>query len=130
MLRMTHSLPGLLAALLVIVLAVTGAMLSLEPALERSSAVVPATGQISVASVAAKATAMRTDVERIVRTASGSVIVYHFQNGRPRADRINPETGAMLAPHSPSGFMQTVTNLHRSLLLGEVDGRGPASGHF
>ncbi|MEQ1715122.1 MAG: hypothetical protein ABL907_03915, partial [Hyphomicrobium sp.] len=86
MLRMTHSLPGLLAALLVIVLAVTGAMLSLEPALERSSAVVPATGQISVASVAARATATRTDVERIVRTASGSVIVYHFQNGRPRAD--------------------------------------------
>jgi len=125
MLRFTHSLPGLIAALLVIVLAVTGAMLSLEPTIDRAGAVVPAAGQISVASVAAKATATRTDVERIVRTPSGSVIVYHFENGRPRADRINPETGAILAPHMPSRFMQTVTNIHRSLLLGDL-GRGGA----
>ncbi len=130
MLRMTHSLPGLLAALLVIVLAVTGAILSLEPALERARAVVPATGQISVASVAATATATRTDVERIVRTASGSVIVYHYQNGRPRADRINPATGAVLAPHTPSGFMQAVTNLHRSLLLGDSGRAGAGVGAF
>ncbi len=130
MLRITHSLPGLLAGLLVIVLAVTGAMLSLEPAIERASAVVPAPGQISVASVAAKATATRTDVERIVRTASGSVIVYHFQNDRPRADRIDPATGATLAPHSPSGFMQTVTNFHRSLLLGDSGRAGAGVGAF
>ena len=36
MLRQTHSLPGLIAALLVAVLAVTGAILSLDPVLERA----------------------------------------------------------------------------------------------
>lgn len=128
MLRFVHSLPGLLAALLVTVLAVTGAILSFEPVIDRASAVVPAAGEISVASVAAKATATRKDVERIVRTASGSVIVYHFENGRPRADRINPETGATLAPHTPSAFMQTVTNLHRSLLLGDSGRAGAGVG--
>lgn len=128
MLRFVHSLPGLLAALLVTVLAVTGAILSLEPVIDRASAVVPTAGQISVASVAAKTMATRTDVERIVRSASGSVIVYHFENGRPRADQINPETGAALAPHTPSAFMQTVTNLHRSLLLGDSGRAGVGAG--
>lgn len=128
MLRLMHSLPGLLAALLVVVLAVTGAMLSLEPAIERASAVVPATGQISVASLAARATATRTDVERIVRTPSGSVIVYHFESGRARADRIDPVTGRMLAAHTLSPFMQTVTNLHRSLLLGDYGRAGAGVG--
>lgn len=128
MLRFLHSLPGLLAALLVTVLAVTGVILSLEPVIDRASAVIPTAGQISVASVAAKATATRKDVERIVRTASGSVIVYHFENNRPRADRINPETGATLAAHTPSGFMQTVTNLHRSLLLGDSGRAGAGVG--
>jgi len=128
MLRFTHSLPGLTAALLVIVLAVTGAMLSLEPAIDRAGAVVPAAGQISIASVAARAAATRTDVERIVRTPSGSVIVYHYENGRPRAVRINPETGATLAPHMPSPLMQTVTNLHRSLLLGDLGRAGAGVG--
>lgn len=128
MFRFTHSIPGLIAALLVIVLAVTGAMLSPEPAIDRAGAALPAAGQISVASVAARAAATRTDVERIVRTPSGSVIVYHFENGRPRADRINPETGATLAPHMPSLFMQTVTSLHRSLLLGDLGRAGAGVG--
>ena len=126
MLRFVHSLPGLLAAVLVAVLAITGAILSIEPAIERSGSVVPDTGQLSVATVAARASAKRTGVARIVRTPSGSVIVHHFQNGQARADRIDPRTGVALAPHAPSGFTQVVTNLHRSLLLG--DGGRAAAG--
>ena len=128
MLRLVHSLPGLLAAVLVMVLSVTGAILSLEPAIERASSVVPETGQISVAALAAKATARRAEVERIARTPSGSVIVYYFDGGRARVDRIDPKTGVTLAPHVPSGFTQVVTNLHRSLLLGEGGRAGAGFG--
>jgi sulfite reductase (NADPH) flavoprotein alpha-component len=110
---------GLLAAVLVVVLALTGAILSLQPAIERAIAIVPERGAISVASLAAKATAKRSEVERIVRTPSGSVIVYYFDGGRPKADQIDPRSGAMVSPHVTSTIMQTVTNLHRSLLLGD-----------
>ncbi|MEQ1648202.1 MAG: PepSY domain-containing protein [Hyphomicrobiaceae bacterium] len=119
MLRLVHSLPGLFAAVLVMVLSITGAILSIEPVIERAGSVIPESGQITVASLAAKAAEKRTELERIVRTPSGAVIVYYFDGGRPRADRIDPRTGSALAPHAPSEFTQFVTNLHRSLLLGD-----------
>jgi sulfite reductase (NADPH) flavoprotein alpha-component len=125
MLRFVHSLPGLIAAVLVVIMSVTGVFLSLEPAIERAGSVVPEVGQISVASLAAKAAAQRAAVERIVRTPSGSVVVYYIDGGGTRADRIDPKTGVAMAPHVPSEFTQVVTNLHRSLLLGE-SGRAAA----
>lgn len=54
MLRRIHSQAGLIAALLVVVLAISGAILSLDPALERLGTVVPADDQISVAVMAAR----------------------------------------------------------------------------
>ena len=57
MLRQIHSLPGLIAALLVAVLAVTGAILSLDPVLERAGTTLPKAGQISVAALAEAVTA-------------------------------------------------------------------------
>jgi sulfite reductase (NADPH) flavoprotein alpha-component len=51
MLRRLHSLPGLFAALFLLVLATSGAILSLNPALDRSAATVPARGEVSVAEV-------------------------------------------------------------------------------
>ena len=52
MLRQFHSLPGLIAALLVMVLAISGAILSIDPAIERMNATVPAVGQLNVAELA------------------------------------------------------------------------------
>ena len=49
MLRHLHSLPGLIAAVLLAVLAITGAVLSLDPVVERAGATMPQAGQISVA---------------------------------------------------------------------------------
>ena len=54
MLRRLHSLPGLFAALFLIVLATSGAVLSLSPALERAIATVPPSGVTNVAEVAAR----------------------------------------------------------------------------
>lgn len=119
MLRRIHSLPGLIAAVLVCVLALSGAILSINPALERSAASVPPAGAVNVADLAASVVAHYPGVERIVRKASGEIVVYYFDAEVPGADVVDPMTGARIAPYAPSGFTRWMTDLHRSLLLGE-----------
>ena len=125
MLRQIHALPGLVAALLVAVLAVTGAILSLDPVLERAGTTLPKAGQISVATLAEAVTANHREVDRIVKTASGSVIAYYFDGDRAAADLVDPKTGLATGPYAPSGFTRFVTNLHRSFLMGDA-GRATA----
>ncbi|MBV6271912.1 PepSY domain-containing protein [Alcaligenaceae bacterium CGII-47] len=125
MLRQLHSLPGLIAALLLIVLALSGAILSLNPALERASATVPANGQISVATLADRVAQHHVGVEQIQRTASGSIIVYTTQDGQTGATYIDPFSGAALAPYAPSTFSRWIKNMHRSLLA-DTPGRAVA----
>jgi sulfite reductase (NADPH) flavoprotein alpha-component len=118
MLRQIHSLPGLVAALLVAVLALTGAVLSVQPALERLAAPSVSTGMISVAALAEAAKAQHAEIDKITKTASGSVIVSYFDGDKAGADLVDPATGSVIGPHAPSATMRFVTNLHRSLLLG------------
>ena len=125
MLRQLHSLPGLIAAVFAIVLTVTGAILSLDPALERASAVLPAAGQVSVADLAGKLARHYPGAEQIVRTPSGTLIVYYTRDDQVGIDRVNPSTGQTLGAYAPSGFSRWVKNLHRSLLL-DTPGRAVA----
>lgn len=120
MLRQFHALPGLLAAVLVVMLAVTGAILSLDPVLERTANAPPMAGQISVAALAEAVTANHREVDRIVKTASGSVIAYYIDGDRPAADLVDPKTGQTIGPYAPSDFLRFVTNLHRSFLMGDA----------
>lgn len=117
MLRHLHSLPGLIAALFAIALTATGAILSLNPALERMDAVLPAVGQISVAELTGKLAQHYPNVEQIVRTDSGTLIVYFTQDGQVGIDQVDPRTGEAIAPYAPSAFSRWIKNLHRSLLL-------------
>ena len=120
MLRHLHSLPGLFAALLIAVLASTGAFLAFDSVIERTGTTVPATGQVSLSNLAQAVQARHPEVERIVRTPSGSVIAYYFEADRPGAERVDPLTGQAIAPHEPSNLTRTITNLHRSLLMGDA----------
>ncbi|MEZ5832222.1 MAG: PepSY domain-containing protein [Dongiaceae bacterium] len=126
MLRQIHSLPGLIAAVLVSILAVTGAILSINPTLERARSSLPPTGAFTVADLATKIVAHYPGAERIVRKASGGIVVYYFDADVPHADVVDPVTGAQVAPYAPSGFTRWVTDLHRSFLLG--DGGRAAAG--
>lgn len=125
MLRQLHSLPGLIAALFVIALSVTGAILSVNPALERVETVIPASGQISVAELASKVAEHYPGAEQIVRTPSGTLMVYYTQDDQVGVDRVDPETGQGIAPYEPSSFSRWVKNLHRSFLL-DTTGRAVA----
>lgn len=125
MLRQLHSLPGLIAALLLAALAFSGAILSINPALERARTIVPAEGQVSVAALADRLAQQYAGVEQIQRTASGSIIVYYSRDGQTGAEYIDPLNGKALAPYAPSGFARWMKNLHRSFLA-DTPGRAVA----
>src|SRR5574340_1710687 len=118
MLRRIHSLPGLIAALLLAVLAVSGAILSVDPAMDRLGTRVPDNGQISVATLADRVARHYPGVEQIQRSPSGSVIVYYSRDGRTGAERIDPLSGQGICSYAPSAFTRWVKKLHRSLLAG------------
>lgn len=117
MLRKIHGLPGLFAAIFLITLAVTGAILSLVPAMDRAATVIPAAGEVSVAELAGRVVDHYPSAEQIVRGASGGVIVYYNRDGQPGADLVNPLTGEGMAPYEPSAFFIWIKDLHRSFLL-------------
>lgn len=117
MVRQLHSLPGLIAGLFLMVLGISGAVLSVDPALERLSTSVPLTGQVSVAELAGRVLSHYPGAEQIKRTPSGSVIVYYSDAGQSGADRIDPLSGQRIAALTNSGISRWVKQLHRSLLL-------------
>ncbi|MDR6917104.1 sulfite reductase (NADPH) flavoprotein alpha-component [Pseudomonas sp. 3296] len=118
MLRQFHSLPGLIAALLVMLLAISGAILSVDPALERLHSTSTPAGQLNVGQLAGRVASHFPGVEQIQRTASGTVIVYYNHNGQAGAEKVDPMTGQGLAPYEPSAFSRGVKELHRSMFLG------------
>ena len=117
MLRKFHAWSGLMASLLVVLLAITGAVLSVNPFLERTQAKVTGTSSISVAELTGKLAFSYPGAEQIQRTPSGSLIVYFTNKDRTGADLINPITGKTIGPYSISPIMVWVKNLHRTYLL-------------
>ncbi|GLR62765.1 PepSY domain-containing protein [Marinospirillum insulare] len=117
MLRQLHSLPGLLAAIFVLLISVTGALLSFNPVLERATTSVPASGQISVAEFVSQLAKHYSEVEQVTRTPTGSLIVYYMQDGQVRVDQVDHYTGQAIIPYEPPAYSRWVKNLHRSLLL-------------
>jgi len=117
MLRKFHSWSGLMATLLVVMLSVTGAVLSINPVMEFAQAKVAGTSSISVAELAGKLASSHPGAEQIQRSPSGSIIVYYTKDGQTGADLINPITGETIGAYSNSPVMVWVKNLHRSYLL-------------
>ena len=100
-------------------MAITGAVLSLQPALDAASA--PASGVVSnVAQLAGKVAATLPGIERITRSASGTIVAYFTSGGAQQAAQIDPSTGAVIAPYQPSAFFAFITELHRSLFFGDA----------
>lgn len=108
---------GLLVAVLAVVLAISGAILSLAPALERWGSTIPANGQITVAALADRVAQHYPGVEQIQRSPSGAVIVYYNRDGQTGVDRVDPQTGQGIAPHAVSPFFRWMKDLHRAWLL-------------
>lgn len=118
MLRTLHSIPGLIAALLLVVVALTGSMLSVFPTLDRVQA--RAASGTDVATLAGRVSARVPGVETLVRQPSGTLVAYHLEGEMQQASVIDPASGAVLAPYRPSALQRWVRNLHRKLMLDDV----------
>ncbi len=118
MLRKLHSTPGLIAGLLLLVVALTGAVLSVFPALDKAAA--KDAGGIDVATLAGRVTARLPGVETLVRQPSGTIVAYHRAGDEQRASIIDPARGEAVAAFQPSALQRWVRNLHRKLLLDDV----------
>jgi sulfite reductase (NADPH) flavoprotein alpha-component len=119
MTRALHRWPGIVAALLLAVLALSGAVLSIYPAAERLAAPQAAAG-LSAADLAASVAASHPGLEQIRRSPSGQITAYWFDGGTPRAAVIDPATGLDAASADPAPMKRWLTNLHRSLFLGDA----------
>ncbi|MFH1553599.1 MAG: PepSY domain-containing protein [Pseudomonadota bacterium] len=119
MLRRLHGLPGIVLAPALTVTALTGAVLSVQPALDRL--VAPAiSAEVSVADLAALVAARHPGVSAIRLRADGSLTAA-FDDGDTRGvERIDPATGAGLGPYAVSETTRFLTNLHRSFLAGDA----------
>ena len=69
--RRLHAVPGVAASLLLVALAVSGAVLALAPAYDRAQVSVPPRGAVTVADLAAKVVARYPLTEQITRRPSG-----------------------------------------------------------
>jgi len=118
MIRKLHRWPGLLALALVTLLALSGAALSIFPSLEHLSAPQTVSDQ-SVADLATRIQSALPGVEQIKRAPSGQITAYWFKDGTPGAGIIDPLTGQAVASADPNPMLRWLTNLHRSLFLGD-----------
>jgi sulfite reductase (NADPH) flavoprotein alpha-component len=119
MIRALHRWPALLALALVTLLALSGAALSLFPAAERIAAPQAEAG-LTVAELASRIQAAYPGVEQIRRAPSGRITAYWFEGGAPGAAVIDPATGQGIASGDPNQAERWLTNLHRSLFLGDA----------
>jgi sulfite reductase (NADPH) flavoprotein alpha-component len=127
MIRVFHRWPGLLAALLLLILSLSGAALSVFSATERlSSPQTPAA--LSIGDLAEHVRVAHPQVEQIRRAPSGRITAYWFEGGRPQAAVIDPATGRSVASADPNPLERWLTNLHRSLFLGDSGRLAAAAG--
>jgi sulfite reductase (NADPH) flavoprotein alpha-component len=115
--RKLHSIAGVVFGLALALFAGTGAILSLEPTLERAQARV---GGGSVAALAAQVAARHPSVERLERRPNGVVLASFATPEGFETRRVDPRSGADLGPWTPSGEMRWIRDLHRSLRLDDA----------
>ena len=119
MLRHLHRWPGLLASALVLALSLSGASLSLFPAMERLAAPAEVPEQ-TVADLAARVLATHPGVEQIRRSPSGRITAYWFDAGLAGAAVVDPGTGQDIASADQGAIQRWLTDFHRSLLLDDT----------
>lgn len=127
MTRILHRWPGLMAAILVFVLGLSGAALSVYPALERVTAPQAAAG-LDVAGLAGRVQRNYPGVEEIRRSPSGRITAYWVADDSYGSGVIDPATGQAVASADQSPTERWLTDLHRSLFLDDTGRWAVAAG--
>lgn len=119
MMRALHKYVGLPMAALLLVLTLSGAALSIFPALEKAQTPASPQPRTSVATLVALLAANYSEIEQIRRAPSGQIIVYHFTDDVPGATIVDPATGQGVAPYELSPTRRWLKEFHRTLFLGD-----------
>jgi sulfite reductase (NADPH) flavoprotein alpha-component len=117
--RKLHRWPALIAAVFLFVLAISGTMLSVFPALEKVTMPAAKAGQ-SVAELATLALAAHPGFEQIRRTASGKITVWWFEGNTPASAVFDPVTGQDMGSADPNAVEQWLISFHRALFLDDT----------
>ncbi|WP_321447840.1 PepSY domain-containing protein [uncultured Cohaesibacter sp.] len=117
--QLIHKITGLFLMPLVLVIAISGAALSIYPVLEQTSQSTGSATNLSVAELASAVKQSHPGTSQIVRHASGQIVAYYFENGNSGSDLIDPTTGESLGAYQPSQTRIWLTDLHRSLFMGD-----------
>lgn len=129
MLRRLHALPGVVLALGLTFIALTGVALSVQPALDRMTA--PAIPQgMSVAALAEAVAARHQVVDALRLRADGTLTVAFEDTDARGVERVDPATGAGLGPYQVSASARFITNLHRAFLMGDAGRMAAGFGAF
>ncbi|WP_434734296.1 PepSY domain-containing protein (plasmid) [Rhizobium sp. YTUHZ044] len=115
MIRSLHRWFGLVAAVLIAVIALSGTALSIFPAIEGLTT--PVTQDISVAELAARIQTTEPSVELIRRAPSGRITAHYFDGDQPASSIIDPATGSPAGSADTSTVERWLIELHRALLL-------------
>lgn len=117
--KQIHRWLGLIAGTLALVVGITGTVLAIDPVISAWQAnAAPADLPVSV--LAERVSATIPGAEEIRRLPAGDIVVFSFDGGQARADRIDPTSGQVLGDYQPSALLRWFRNLHRSFLLGDA----------
>ena len=119
MMRILHRWLGLVLSVLLVVTAISGVALSLFPAIESAQAP-PTAPAMTVADLASRIQANHQGLEQIKRASSGKITAWWFDGDQPGSAIVDPASGQDLAPVDSSQVQRWLTNLHRSLFLGDA----------
>jgi sulfite reductase (NADPH) flavoprotein alpha-component len=117
MLRWIHRIVAASVFLSLIILVISGSMLSVLPAWDRAGAI--SADGISVADLAGRVANTFPGLEELKRLPSGKVIAFYSGDNGPAASVIAPLSGERVSDYAPSAFERWMTNLHRSFFLGD-----------
>lgn len=117
--RLIHTWLALPSAILIILIAVSGLVLSFGPIKDSVTAPELNSGQRSIAMLADNVQQHYQGVEQIKRTQNGLYLVSYANDQGYGEDQIDPLTGRKIQVHQKSALFQWMQNFHRSLMLGE-----------
>jgi|GEM_PF-78932 len=118
--RLIHTWLAIPATLFIILIALSGSILSLETLNEAATAPKLNLGQTSLATLADKVKQDYPGAEQLTRTQNGLFLVSYSNDLSYGEDQIDPVTGLKVQAHQRSDLYNWMKNFHRSMQMGDA----------
>ena len=125
MIRSLHRWPGLVAALFLIAVSLSGTILSVFPALESVST--PSVSSMTAAQMVEAVQTAHPGLEELSQSASGRIVAWFPRDGEIISAVVDPVTGGVIGTTEQSAFHQWMVDFHRSLFLDDAGRIGVAT---